>query len=54
MLLITCSIEQSDGELTEIIDEGKAGEADEEAEISADVSDHVRQPVRYQLLLPED
>ena len=40
--------------LTEMVDECEAGEADEKPEVSTDVRHRVRQPVRYQLLLPED
>ena len=46
--------EQPGCKLTELVDEGKAGEADEKSEVSTDVRHRVRQPVRYQLLLPED
>ena len=44
--------EQPGCKLTELVDEGKAGEADEKPEVSTDVGHRVRQPVRYQLLLP--
>ena len=54
MLLITGSIEQSRSKLTEVVYEGETREADEKSEVAANVRHHVRQPVRYQLLLPED
>ena len=37
-----------------MVDECKAGESDEKSEVSTDVGHRVRQPIRYQLLLPED
>ena len=54
MLLVACSVEQSDSKLTEMINKSKTRESDEESEISTNVCHHVCQTIRYQLLLPED
>ena len=45
--------EQPGCKLTELVDEGKAGEADEKPEVATDSSHHVRQHIRLQLFQPE-